>query len=169
MSEERKPGAPLDIKGAAQVVAALEAAGISEDDPDFRELFDNESDVLVRLRKMAWAVKFLKAEAEGLEALAKKTAASAKRRVESAERLREGIAGAMDVLGLRTLPGREKPTVYFAEGREGVTITDEDAIPRAYLRTVTTPDKTAILEALQAGKAVKGAALRNPQPVLNIR
>lgn len=60
-------------------------------------------------------------------------------------------------------------TVSVGKGRAGVEIVDEAAVPPRFLKVVKSPDKTLIKEALDAGKTVKGAVLREGQPTLTVR
>lgn len=60
-------------------------------------------------------------------------------------------------------------TVSVGKGRAGVEIVDESAVPARFLKVVKSPDKTLIKEALDAGKIVKGAVLREGQPTLTVR
>ncbi|TWH01792.1 viral Gp157 protein [Ochrobactrum sp. J50] len=60
-------------------------------------------------------------------------------------------------------------TVSVSKGRAGVEIVDESAVPARFLKVVKSPDKTLIKEALDAGKTVKGAVLREGQPTLTVR
>lgn len=59
----------------------------------------------------------------------------------------------------------------IAQGREGVTITDLQALPSEYkmISTTVTPNKRAILDDIKQGVVVEGAALRNPPPHIVIR
>ncbi|MCO7736418.1 siphovirus Gp157 family protein [Brucella intermedia] len=60
-------------------------------------------------------------------------------------------------------------TVSIGKGRAGVEIVDETLLPARFLKVVKSPDKTLIKEALDAGKTVKGAVLREGQPTLTVR
>lgn len=59
-------------------------------------------------------------------------------------------------------------TVSVAKGRDSVEIVDEGAIPARFLKVVTSPDKGLIKEALDAGKKVKGAAIKTGEPTLRV-
>ena len=60
-------------------------------------------------------------------------------------------------------------TVSVGKGRDSVEIADETKLPRSYMRVVTSPDKTAIKLALDAGKKVRGACMRTGDDVLTVR
>lgn len=88
-----------------------------------------------------------------------------------AENLRGAAFAAMDVLELARV---ELPdlTASLAKGVAQIVITDESALPDAYIRVVPeqrAPDKAAIAASLKAGIAVPGAELSNSLPRLQIR
>ncbi|OAE39702.1 siphovirus Gp157 family protein [Brucella intermedia] len=60
-------------------------------------------------------------------------------------------------------------TVSVGKGRAGVEIVDESLLPDNVVKMKREPDKTAIKAALDAGKIVKGAVLREGQPTLTVR
>lgn len=74
----------------------------------------------------------------------------------------------MDAIGEKKIV-RPDITVAISPGRPKVIISDETALPEAYVRTKREPNKVAILEALEQGKSVPGATLSNRTPTLTIR
>ncbi|MHB1310496.1 MAG: siphovirus Gp157 family protein [Gemmatimonadaceae bacterium] len=122
-------------------------------------------DVLHRVLRAAVEARDL---ADAADARAKQIGERRDRYKKRAETLRGLAFAAMDALGTRKV---ELPdlTASLAEGRPAVMITDEAAIPPEYTRTVTTADKTALLQALRAGTEIPGAALNNGIPSLQIR
>ncbi|MBZ9973485.1 siphovirus Gp157 family protein [Mesorhizobium sp. BR1-1-12] len=74
----------------------------------------------------------------------------------------------MKAAGIQKAPLVEA-TVSVGKGRDSVEIVDEAKLPRSYLRVVTSPDKTAIKAALDAGKKVRGAAIKTGDDVLTVR
>ena len=83
---------------------------------------------------------------------------------------------AMRVLMLRIMRGAGlskaplvEATVSVGKGRDSVEIVDEAKLPRAFVKVVKTPDKTAIKAALDAGRKVKGAAIKTGEDVLTVR
>ncbi|TPM58999.1 hypothetical protein FJ959_08985 [Mesorhizobium sp. B2-2-4] len=83
---------------------------------------------------------------------------------------------AMRVLMLRIMKAADiqkaslvEATVSVGKGRDSVEVTNETVLPRAFLKVVKTPDKTAIKAALDAGRKVKGAAIKTGEDVLTVR
>lgn len=83
---------------------------------------------------------------------------------------------AMRVLMLRIMRGAGlskaslvEATVSVGKGRDSVEITDEEALPNRYIKVSYTPDKTAIKAALDAGRKVKGAAIKTGEDVVTVR
>ena len=62
-------------------------------------------------------------------------------------------------------------TLSISKGRKSVKIDDESKIPAEFIniKTVATPDKKAIKEAIEAGQEVSGAALVVGEPSLSIK
>lgn len=60
-------------------------------------------------------------------------------------------------------------TISVGKGRDSVEITDETLIAPRFMRVVKSPDKTAIKEALDAGRVVKGAAIKTGDETLSVR
>ncbi|NTA10426.1 siphovirus Gp157 family protein [Agrobacterium tumefaciens] len=89
-----------------------------------------------------------------------------------AERRKE----AMRSLMLKLLKAAGVPRVPLAEatisiGKKAaaIEIVDEALLPKSYVRVSTSPDKTAIKEALQAGKKVRGAKMGEAGEQLSVR
>ena len=83
---------------------------------------------------------------------------------------------AMRVLMLRIMRGAGlskaslvEATVSVGKGRDSVEILAEDQLPKAFVKVIKTPDKTAIKAALDAGRKVKGAAIKTGEDVLTVR
>lgn len=83
---------------------------------------------------------------------------------------------AMRVLMLRIMRGAGlskaslvEATVSVGKGRDSVDITDEAVLPKAFVKVVKTPDRVAIKAALDAGRKVKGAAIKTGEDVLTVR
>jgi hypothetical protein len=62
-------------------------------------------------------------------------------------------------------------SITLVSGRESVAISDESAIPDDFLnvKTVISPDKTAIAKALKDGQEVAGASLQRSQSSIRIK
>ncbi|WP_245319174.1 siphovirus Gp157 family protein [Consotaella salsifontis] len=60
-------------------------------------------------------------------------------------------------------------TLSIGKGRASVEIVDETKVPKRFMKVTTTPDKTAIKSALDAGEKVRGAKMSEPGEVLSVR
>lgn len=80
---------------------------------------------------------------------------------------RRTVFAMLDALGLRKWRNAEF-SVSITDGRPGVVITDEAALPEQFVRVTKTPDKTAIACALQAGNEIPGAEMRNGMPSMRV-
>lgn len=60
-------------------------------------------------------------------------------------------------------------TLSIRNGTPKVIITDEKALPDAFLNFVATPSKTTIKEAIGRGESVPGACLSNAEPCLMLK
>ncbi len=152
---------------ASQVAAALIAAGIEPDDPDYAELLGNETDVLERLRRILRAATRTEAHSEALAGIIKDNRERKARLDSKAERLRGVVLQAMAELGLKKLEGPDL-TATVGAGKPKVVITDEAALPDDACVFKREPSKAAIAAALAEGP-VSGAEWGNPQPILTVR
>lgn len=82
--------------------------------------------------------------------------------------LRSAAFSAMDALGVRRMEWPEA-TISIAAGRDGVVITDPDAVPDEFCAIERKPRKDAITAAIKAGQEVPGAEMRNGMPTLQVR
>lgn len=152
---------------ASQVAAALIAAGIEPDDPDYAELLGNETDVLERLRRILRAACHTEAQSKALGEMLGEMRERKARLDKKAESLRGVVLQALGELGLRKL---EAPDFSASVGgpKPSVLITDEAALPDDVCAFKRVPSKTAIAAALAEGP-VAGASMSNGTPTLTIR
>lgn len=141
---------------------------LSEDEElrsDMLEGSTQAHDVLTRLLTIEReAVTLGKAVAERISDLQARKARAEKRK----DAMRALMLRVMRAGGIQKAPLVEA-TVSVTKGRDSVEITDEAAVPPRFLRVVKSPDKTAIKEALDAGKKVKGAQMKTGEPTLSVR
>ena len=141
---------------------------LAADEAAMSALLAEETDVHELMRRLA---RFA-LEAEANAAVAKDRAANLKARADRYTRRKDHargtLLGMMDALGLRGIKDPEF-SVTLRVGTPGVVITDEAALPDAFVRVERTPDKAAIKAALSAGTDVPGAALANGMPSLTLR
>ena len=122
-------------------------------------------DVLVRLlRAMGEARANAVAVGERVKSLEDREA----RYVRQAEAYRAAVYAIFDALGMTKWKHAEF-TASVTPGRPGVVITDEAALPDAFVRVERKPDKTAIKAALEQGQVIPGAELSNGLPTLTVR
>lgn len=152
---------------ASQVAAALIAAGIEPDDPDFAELMASETDVLERLRRILRAARHTEAQSKALGEIQSEMRERKARLDKKAESLRGVVLQAMAELGLKKLEGPDL-TATVGAGKPKVVITDEAALPDEACILKREPSKAAIAAALAEGP-VSGAEWSNPVPVLTVR
>ncbi|RJG46525.1 siphovirus Gp157 family protein [Mesorhizobium sp. DCY119] len=74
----------------------------------------------------------------------------------------------MKAAGIKKAPLVEA-TVSVSKGRDSVEVTDETALPKKFVKVTTSPDKTAIKAAFDAGKKVRGAELKTGGETLTVR
>lgn len=111
-------------------------------------------------------------DAEAMEEAIKTRVASLNERKSRFQRqgaaLRSLVLRIMERAELSRLPLTEA-TLSVRAGQIGVKILDDELVPESFMRIKKEPDKTAILDALKAGKIVSGASLSNGTPSLTIR
>jgi len=152
---------------ASQVAAALIAAGIEPEDPDFAELMASETDIQDRLVRILRAARHTEAQSKALSEIQAEMRERKARLDKKAESLRGVVLQALGELGLRKL---EAPDFSASVGapKTSVTITDEAALPDECCAFKRVPSKTAIAAALAEGP-VPGASMSNGTPSLTIR
>lgn len=153
----------------AEIHALLQAYPDLADDEDLRrDCIEGETDafsVLTRLVSIERdADAMAKARAARIADLQSLKARAEKRK----EFARAMMLRVMRAGGIKKAPLVEA-TVSIQKGRDSVEITDEAKLPKAYVKVATTPDKTAIKAALDAGKTVKGAQMKTGEETLSVR
>lgn len=155
---------------AHATLSRMEADGtLSTDEADLaatlREEVPEVDTLLLRLlRAAAEAEANARAVAERTKALDERE----KRFLRQNREYRAAVYGVLDVLGLSKWRHAEY-SVSVSAGRPGVVMTDEAALPDAFVRIERMPDRAAIKHALEAGEVVPGAALQNAMPSLTVR
>lgn len=81
------------------------------------------------------------------------------------DRVKEGLANACNALGVEKVQGMYANISFRAS--EQTVIDNADAVPEEYMtvKTTYTPNKTAIKEAIKAGKEVPGAHLEQKKNI----
>jgi len=164
-----------------QHVVSLALAAVSRLREEHGLVLDTEDEVIdalaeegiaadAVLRRLVRAILDAKADAQAADARIEDLRARRNRFRHREEVYRATLAASFETLGWRRFNDAEA-SVYVTEGRPKVVITDEHAVPRTLMETtvIHTPDKGRILDALQRGETVPGAALANPAPIVTIR
>lgn len=111
------------------------------------------------------------AEIDAIKAVEKRISDRRKALEKRAENMREYLRTNMEKAGIGEIKAIDGSfTAKLGKGRPSVVIDDEDAIPddSEYVRWSKAPNKTAIADAIKAGKEVPGAHLET-KPTLTIR
>lgn len=159
-----------DVANLAAEIDGLFAAypELAEDEQLRADMLEGETNLHAVLERLLGVER----EANSLAAAVANRIADLQSRKARAERRKEAMRGLMlrllKAADLQKAPLTEA-TISVTKGRDSVEITDEAAVPARFLKVVKTPDKTAIGEALKAGKTVKGAALKTGEPTLSVR
>lgn len=160
----------LDTRHIEQAMAAIlrDHPWLSQDEDFRRDVLEGETSGMETLRKIVIALaetQWMAASiAETIERLSERRKRF-DRRADALRSLAYRIMAAADLTKV-TLP---EATLSLLRPPPKVVITDEAAIPPAYLRTMVQPDKIAISKALKSGEPVAGAALSNGEPALSVR
>lgn len=163
--------APLsqDVRIAQAVIEQLRNAGITEEDPDFKELFDAECDLPHRLTRMARAAKYRRAMAEAMKSIIEGNRKRMERHNRAADNIEEAIFWALQEAGYDKPIEAPDLTISIAKGRRSVIGSgDASALPDHLRRVKYEPEKLAIKAALEAGEVVPGYSLGNTPPSLKI-
>lgn len=159
-----------DVANLAAEIDALFAAypELAEDEALRADMLEGETNLHAVLERLLGVER----EANSLAAAVASRISDLQARKQRAERRKDAMRGLMMRLmkaaDIQKAPLTEA-TVSVTKGRDSVEITDEAAIPKRFLKIVTSPDKTAIAEVLKAGKKVKGAAIKVGEPTLSVR
>jgi len=171
---------PAYSPSAFQVSAAMSeaqrfAAALQEQAPDLDHdsmvlALDSETPVMDVLRQVVRASLEAGVFVEAIDGRMKDLA-ERKARYTARKEAARGLALAM--MSALDLPGLHEPefTVSVTAGKPKASVPDVDALPEAFVRTVTTrsPDMAMVNAAIRAGNDVPGAVLTNSSPIISIR
>ena len=167
---------PFRLEQAMSALLSARARLLAEDpdiESDERLYLDclegqSEGDPFDVLDRVIRAAIHAGSMADAAKRRADEISARAARYARRRDNLRAAAFAALDALGIRK---HERPD-FVASVRAGtasVQITDGDAVPAAYTRSVKVIDKAAILAALKTGAEVPGAELSNAIPSLALK
>jgi hypothetical protein len=155
---------------AQATLARMEADGTLDTDEAalmdaLRQEVPEVDDVLVRLlRAMGEADANAETAKARMDALALRRARFQRQH----DACRAAVYAIFDALGMTKWKHAEF-TASVTPGRPGVVITDEAALPDAFVRVERKPDKALIKSALDSNLPVPGATISNGLPTLTVR
>lgn len=146
---------------AARLIAeALREAGHGEDDVLIHDMIEGETNLMIAAENAAIQAKIFERIADGIKETAAGLGERAARFFAKSEAIRSAIARAMDQAGVKTLRC-DAVTLTLSDAPPKVMIADPDGLPDEFIRVKREADKTAVKEALKAGKTIPGATLSN--------
>lgn len=159
-----------DVANLAAEIDSLFVAypELAEDDQLRADMLEGETNLHAVFERLLGVER----EANSLIGAVKERIDDLQARKARAERRKDAMRGLMlKLLQASGLPRASltEATISISKGRDSVEITDEAALPKKFLKVVSSPDKTLIKVALDAGKKVKGAALKAGEPTLSVR
>jgi hypothetical protein len=141
---------------------------LADDEPALLDTLDGISDFPERCRALIVSSFDDETMAEALAARVKKMASRKSRLEDRAARKKYLVQAAMETAARRRFDFPEA-TVTLTKGSRHVIVTDEKALPDAYVKIIRKPIKADIKTALEGGDEVPGAVLSNPAPTISIR
>ena len=163
------PAASLDLLAVRNAITSLLAANpeLADDEVLRADMIEGQTNAFEYLSRLVRAIGASEALDDGLAAYItelKERRSRLERRVHSLKTL---IYKVMSAAGLSRAELPEA-TVFIRRGVKRVIVTEEEMIPREYLRIKTEVNKTKIKEAIAAGDTVPGAVLSNAEDMLVI-
>lgn len=147
-------------EAAQQLYGLFESGDIPEDAvTDTLEAMGVEG----KVEDYCHVINQLNADADMYDKEIKRLQAKKKAAVNGVDRMKKALAAYMQASQTKKLAAGTF-TLSFRKS-ETVVVTNQDALPEAFIKTEvkTTPDKTAIKNAIKSGQAVAGAELQENQ------
>lgn len=144
-------------------------ADLCHDEAALAELLGDETGSIDEIiNRLIAASLHAKAMAEAAGGMIDNLRARQSRYAGRAEQFRGTLMAILEAVGAKK---HETPmaTLTISAGRASGQITDETALPDAYIRVTRTPDKAAITADLKQGIVIPGAELTNGMPSITIR
>jgi len=149
-----------DIKNEYQLIITDIINNDGEITPDQETALKiNRADLETKGINYAYVIKQLEADCEAIDLEVKRLNALKKVRSNAAERLKANISSAMLLFEVEEI---KTPLIKLNfRNSESVEITNEAQLAEKFIttKTVITPDKKAIKEAIKAGEFVEGATI----------
>ncbi len=151
-----------------ELVERIKAAFPAQTEESLADTIEGETQLDAAILATIRAALEREAMAEALGRMVEQMRARKDRLASGAETLRKAAKHAMTESGLTKLSAPDL-TASVGNGPAKVVVTDEAALPEAYVRIKREPDKRAIGNALKDGHPVPGASLSNPEMQLTVR
>lgn len=146
---------------------------LSDDDPDFVAIVENETNVLDLLRGLVRRSRRAEAEADAIDYMLKELSSELKERKERhihrSEELRRIVRRAMEDLQLRKIDAPDFTCSISVPSHGALEIADPEAVPLEFCRVKKEPDKIRIRELLDGGLQPNWASYGPARPRLTIR
>ncbi len=147
--------------------------GLEDGEAALEDTLQGATNLVESLARLAREVKHSEAQSKAVKDVMRDNGERAARLDRKAETLRAQIAWAMSEAGMKRIPDGVLPdlTVTMREGKPPLVIPSEELVPDEWCqrKTVSTPDKQAIRDALEQGERLAFAHLGNSMPTLTIR
>jgi phage host-nuclease inhibitor protein Gam len=141
---------------------------LEEDDELRRDVLEGETNLDAILSRIVAKIRESAAFVDALKAQKDQLSERQERFKRRGEAMRSLAFRLMDAAKTRKMELPEA-TLSIRATPQSVQITDENAVPDAYTKTVRHIDKTAVKDALKAGEPVPGAVLTNGGDTLSVR
>lgn len=163
------PRLDIALMDAANQIDALflDHPALSEDEELRADMIEGATTADEVLSRLAKIIREREAFAAAQRILSREYSEKARRNEDAAGKLRQLAGSLLDRAELRKWPSPHG-TFSVTPGRPSVNVTDADALPDALTRITRSPDKAAILEALNAGTNVPGAELTNGSQIVRL-
>lgn len=158
-----------NVRIAAGVINALNAAGIGEEDPDFIEMLEAETDVLKAIGRLVRESQMVAGYATACRERIAEIKAKQERWEGQNEQFRATALWALQELGLTKLVAEDFTASVRAGSSKIVGEPEPDKLPDHLCIVKRSPDRVAIRKALEAGTTIEGLSLSNGGSVLSVR
>lgn len=160
----------LDVKHLEREINSLLDAypELAEDDELRADMLEGSTDIEAIVRRIVRRRNEAKANVAGIKVVMDEWAERKARFQRQGDVANAILKRVLSMAGTNkiTLP---EATVSITKPRETVEITDLEALPQGYFKTIRQADKTAIGEALKAGETIPGAAMTLGEAGVTIR
>jgi hypothetical protein len=155
----------------AALLAALEAAGLADDDDIITDSIEGETNAMEAVSNLLRRIGESESMMDGLQAYIKALQDRKARVQDRTTSMRKAILGFMSEFGIKKIE-RPEATVSMGAGQQSVGYSpdfDARSLPPVFQKVTVEADKAKVKEALKAGEVIPGCWLTNAQPTLTVR